>query len=63
MCKICVELYTVDDLQRIFSCSRSTVYKLIKSPGFPSFKANGRRYVRPRDLDWWIERRMKNSII
>lgn len=63
MCRCGIELYTVADLQQIFKCSRSAVYKMLKSPGFPSFKANGRRYVRLEDLDRWIERRLNKCAV
>ena len=63
MCKCGIELYTVADPQQIFSCSKPAVYRLIKSPGFPSFKANRRRYVRREDLDRWIERRLNKGSV
>jgi transposase len=63
VCKISNELYTVTDLQRIFSYSKSSVYKLFKLQGFPYIKIKRRYYVRPADLDRWIERRMNVSMV
>lgn len=58
MCKVLIDVYTVADLQQIFSCSKPAVYRLLKSPSFPSFKVNRRYYVRLADLERWIDRQL-----
>lgn len=63
MSKFLIDVYTVADLQQIFSCSKSAAYRMLKLPGFPSFKMDRRYYVRRTDLERWIERRLHKGAV
>ena len=51
-------MYTVDDIQRIFSIGRTKVYQLMCSSGFPAIRLNKKLLVSKEKLEEWIR---KNS--
>ncbi len=48
-------LYTVEEAINATRTSRATLYREIKSGRLKSVKLNRRRYLRPADIDEWIE--------
>ena len=55
------KLLTVEEIMKILNISKSTCYKLLKDPDFPSFKL-GRNYrVREDELMNWIDEQAKAS--
>lgn len=55
------KLLTVEEIMKILNISKSTCYKLLKDPDFPSFKL-GRNYrVREDELMRWIDEQAKVS--
>ena len=48
-------LYTVEEAIDVTRTSRATLYREIKSGRLKSVKLNRRRYLRPADIDEWIE--------
>lgn len=52
-----IVLYTVNDIQKIFSIGRTKAYELMSAEGFPSFRMNNRVYVERNKLSNWIEKR------
>ena len=49
--------YTVEDLQNILMCGRSTVYDLLKKNEFRYFKLGGSRYrISRRSFDKWLDK-------
>lgn len=53
-----IVLYTVSDIQKIFSIGRTKAYELMSAEGFPSFRMNNRVYVERNKLSNWIEKRV-----
>ena len=51
-------MYTVDDIQRIFSIGRTKAYQLMCSSGFPAIRLNKKLLVSKEKLEVWIR---KNS--
>ena len=51
-------MYTVDDIQRIFSIGRTKAYQLMCSSGFPAIRLNKKLLVSKEKLEEWIR---KNS--
>lgn len=49
--------YTVDDLQNILMCARSTVYEIIKRNEFRSIKLGRRGYrISRKSFDEWLDK-------
>lgn len=50
-----VKCLTVEDARQVLNVSRTTIYALIRTPGFPASRV-GRRWIVPADaLDEWIK--------
>jgi len=56
-------MYTVNDLQKIFKSSRTTIYKLVGSDGFPSIKIGGKILTEKTALEKWIEKNRGKTFI
>lgn len=52
---------TIEQVREAVPMARSTVCELIRTGAIPSFKIGRRRYVRPADLDDWIDRKAAGS--
>lgn len=47
-------LYTPQDIQRIFMCSKNQAYTIIHSSGFPKLQIGRKIYVPKDKLEKWI---------
>lgn len=52
------DVLTIEQVGDFMHIGRSTVWKMIKQEGLPSFKVGRRRLVQVRSLNEWIENRM-----
>lgn len=57
-----IKVYTVKDIQNIFSCGKSVAYGIMNSDNFPSFRINKKIYVHKGKLDKWIQDNTKNEL-
>lgn len=55
-----IVLYTVEDIQKIFSCCKKQTYKIMKIKGFPTMSIDRRLYVEKTALQKWIEKNKGN---
>lgn len=51
-----VEMYTIDDLQRILGIGRSKAYQLASSRGFPAIKLNKKILIPKRQFSQWVNK-------
>lgn len=58
-----IVLYTSKDIQAIFSCGRKKAYQIMHVPTFPTIKINGGLYVEKEELEKWIQRNKKKTIL
>jgi hypothetical protein len=56
------EVYTVKDVQRVFSCGKNVAYGIMNSDHFPSFRINKKIYVHREKLDKWIKDNTGNEL-
>lgn len=49
-------LYTVEDIQRIFSLGRTKAYQLVSMRGFPAIRLNRKIYIPKEKLEDWIKK-------
>ena len=49
-----ITLYGVDEIRKIFSCSKNTAYAIMNIPGFPSFRIGRKIYVEKEELEVWV---------
>lgn len=50
------KLFTVRQIQEIFSCGKRQAYELVNSDGFPVLRIEKRIYVPEDDLEKWIKK-------
>lgn len=52
---------SVDEAAALLGVSRPTVYQLIRTPGFPSFRVGSRRLISRAGLAEWIRGKVKDG--
>ena len=50
-----IELYTTQDIQKIFKCGKRWAYELMQAPAFPSIKIGGTYIVERNALEEWLK--------
>ncbi len=50
-----IEIYTTQDIQKIFKCGKRWAYELMQAPSFPSIKVGGRYIVERGALENWLQ--------
>lgn len=48
-------LFQVEDIRKIFACSKGKSYDIIHLPGFPKFKIGRQYYIIPDELNKWLK--------
>lgn len=56
-----ITLYGVEEIKKIFSCSKNTAYAIMNTPGFPSFRIGRKVYVEAKELETWVTKNRHKS--
>lgn len=57
-----LEMYSVDDIQKILGCSRKKTYQIINCPTFPKIKIGRQFFVPKSEYQKWVKRNLYKSI-
>ena len=57
-----IVMYTIKDIRKIFGCSESLAYSIVKAKGFPSIRIGGKIYVEKRALLGWLDKNRGSNI-
>lgn len=55
-------LYTPEDLQNIFKCSKNHAYQIMHSKTFPSIQINRRLYITKENLTKWLSQNSNRKV-
>ncbi|MBO7462048.1 MAG: helix-turn-helix domain-containing protein [Bacteroidales bacterium] len=51
----------MEEIKKIFSCSKNTAYAIMNTPGFPSFRIGRKVYVEAKELETWVTKNRHKS--
>lgn len=57
-----ITMYSVNDISKIFGCSKNTAYAMVKIKGFPSIKLNRKIVVPKKELGIWVKANIGKDI-
>lgn len=53
-------MYTVNDIKKIFGCSKNKAYEIVNRRGFPKMRVGKQFYIPQKSFEEWVQ---KNTVV